>query len=102
MEMGKDFGLIAYNENPFYEIIGNGVPCISIDFNLLGDLAGNFVLNGEKNKAISANNSLSKRLNLIKNKSTVNICLITKKISKRPARFYISPFLCYTIVYKVL
>ncbi|WP_286845701.1 winged helix-turn-helix domain-containing protein [Proteiniphilum sp. UBA5310] len=50
MEMGKDFGLIAYNENPFYEIIGNGVPCISIDFNLLGDLAGNFVLNGEKIK----------------------------------------------------
>ncbi|MDD4800870.1 MAG: winged helix-turn-helix domain-containing protein [Proteiniphilum sp.] len=48
LKMGKDFGLIAYNENPFYEIIGTGVPCMSIDFNQLGDLAGKFVLNGKK------------------------------------------------------
>lgn len=48
MQIGKDFGLIAYNENPFYEVIGDGVPCISIDFDLLGSLAGDFVLSGEK------------------------------------------------------
>ncbi|MDD2246480.1 MAG: GntR family transcriptional regulator [Proteiniphilum sp.] len=50
LKMGTDFGLIAYNENPFYEIIGKGIPCISIDFYLLGNLAGKFVLNGRKIK----------------------------------------------------
>lgn len=50
LKMGSDFGLIAYNENPFYEIIGNGVACISIDFDLLGNLAGKFALNGKKIK----------------------------------------------------
>ncbi|MBZ4674371.1 MAG: Transcriptional regulator, partial [Dysgonamonadaceae bacterium] len=46
--MGTDFGLIAYNENPFYEIIGDGIPSFSVDFNLMGSLAADFVLNGEK------------------------------------------------------
>ena len=46
--MGTDFGLIAYNENPFYEIIENGIPSFSIDFNLMGSLAADFVLTGEK------------------------------------------------------
>lgn len=46
--MGTDFGLITYNENPFYEIIGDGIPSFSIDFNLMGSLAADFVLTGEK------------------------------------------------------
>lgn len=50
LKMGKDFGLIAYNEDPFYEVIGNGLPCISIDFKLLGNLAGEFALRGKKVK----------------------------------------------------
>lgn len=48
LQMGKDFGLIAYNEDPFYEVIGNGLPCISIDFKRLGELAGEFALKGKK------------------------------------------------------
>lgn len=46
--MGTDFGLIAYNENPFYEIIGDGIPSFSVDFNVMGSLAADFVLTGEK------------------------------------------------------
>ena len=48
MKMGKDFGLIAYNDNPFYEIIGDGISTISIDFNVMGSLAADFVLTGSK------------------------------------------------------
>lgn len=48
MKMGKDFGLIAYNDNPFYEIIGDGISTISIDFNVMGSLAADFVLTGNK------------------------------------------------------
>ncbi|MCW1734728.1 GntR family transcriptional regulator [Anaerorudis cellulosivorans] len=48
MKMGKDFGLIAYNENPFYEVIGDGVCSISVDFDLMGSLAADFALTGEK------------------------------------------------------
>ena len=48
MTMGKDFGLIAYNENPFYEVIGDGVCSISVDFDLMGSLAADFALTGEK------------------------------------------------------
>lgn len=46
-EIGKDFGMIAYNENPLYEIIGNGISTISVDFELMGSLAANFVLGKE-------------------------------------------------------
>lgn len=48
MKMGKDYGLIAYNENPFYEVIEDGVCSISVDFNLMGSIAGDFALTGEK------------------------------------------------------
>jgi len=48
MKMGKDFGLLAYNENPFYEVIGDGVSSISVDFNLMGSIAADFALTGKK------------------------------------------------------
>lgn len=43
-EPGKDYGLIAYNESPFYEVIGRGITSISIDFQKIGRLAADFVL----------------------------------------------------------
>lgn len=48
LQMSRDFGLIAYNENPFYEVLENGIPCISIDFNQLGNLAADFVIEEKK------------------------------------------------------
>ena len=42
-EIGKDIGLIAYNENPVLEVIKNGISTISIDFGLMGEKAANFI-----------------------------------------------------------
>lgn len=59
MVMGLDFGVIAYNENPFYEIIGNGVSSIGIDWKEMGTLAAEFIL---------TNNKVQKYLNTTINK----------------------------------
>lgn len=48
MEMGIDFGVIAYNENPFYEIIGEGVSSIGINWKDMGMLAAEFITTGKK------------------------------------------------------
>lgn len=43
----QDYGLLAYNENPFFEVIDGGISSISIDFRRMGELAAAFVLSGE-------------------------------------------------------
>lgn len=48
MVMGTDFGLIAYNENPFYEIIGTGVSSMGINWKEMGAKAADFILTGNK------------------------------------------------------
>ena len=48
MEIGIDFGVIAYNENPFYEIIGAGVSSIGINWKDMGMLAAEFITTGKK------------------------------------------------------
>ena len=42
--VGKDFGIIGYNHNPFYEVIENGISSIGIDWEEMGNLAARFVL----------------------------------------------------------
>jgi len=42
-EIGRDFGLIAYNDETVLEVIKNGISSISIDFGLLGEKAAHFV-----------------------------------------------------------
>lgn len=46
--IGKEIGLIAYNDTPMYEIIENGITVISTDFALMGKKAAEFVKNREK------------------------------------------------------
>lgn len=41
--IGKDVGLIAYNDTPMYEIIENGITVISTDFSIMGQKAAEFV-----------------------------------------------------------
>ncbi|MGI6046926.1 MAG: GntR family transcriptional regulator [Petrimonas sp.] len=48
LKVGKDFGLIGYNNNPFYEVIESGIASISIDWEEMGSLAADFVTNGER------------------------------------------------------
>lgn len=48
LSIGKDIGLIAYNDTPMYEIIENGITVISTDFAQIGQKAADFVTTREK------------------------------------------------------
>lgn len=43
---GKDFGLIAYNETPAYEVIDVGITSLSIDWKAMGVKAAKFITEG--------------------------------------------------------
>ncbi|MBK5195262.1 MAG: GntR family transcriptional regulator [Proteiniphilum sp.] len=43
LTIGKDYGLLAYNDNPFFEIVENGVSSIGINWEKMGELAALFV-----------------------------------------------------------
>lgn len=45
LKPGRDYGLLAYNENPYFEIIENGISSIGIDWQQMGEIASEFVLN---------------------------------------------------------
>lgn len=47
---GDDFGLIAYNDTPAYEVIDQGITALSIDWEELGHKAAEFVLTGKEIK----------------------------------------------------
>lgn len=47
-ECGRDFGVIAYNETPAYEVIDKGITTLSIDHRLMGLETSRFILNGEQ------------------------------------------------------
>ena len=44
LKCGIDFGLLAYNDTPFYEIINEGITTLSIDWETMGIEAALFVL----------------------------------------------------------
>jgi len=48
LKIGKDIGLIAYNDTPMYEVIDNGITVISTDFALMGRKAAEFVNTRQK------------------------------------------------------
>jgi len=45
LKCGKDFGLLAYNDIPSYEVIDEGITSLSIDWEMMGNESANFVLN---------------------------------------------------------
>lgn len=47
-QLGKDFGVISYNDTPMKEIVEGGVTVISTDFRKMGELAAQFVKNKQK------------------------------------------------------
>ncbi len=47
---GTDFGLVAYNDTPAYEVIDRGITALSIDWEALGRKAAEFVLTGKEMK----------------------------------------------------
>ena len=47
-ELGKDVGVLSYNDTPMKQIVGGGITVISIDFELMGEQAAKFVKNKQK------------------------------------------------------
>jgi DNA-binding LacI/PurR family transcriptional regulator len=54
--LGKDIGIISYNETPLKKIIGNGITVISADFGLMGKRAAIAVKERGVNKEVIATN----------------------------------------------
>lgn len=46
LECGTDFGLIAYNETPAYEVIDKGITSMSVDWKKMGAMMADFILTG--------------------------------------------------------
>ena len=44
---GEDFGLIAYNDTPAYEVIDKGITAMSIDWKEMGTMTADFILTGK-------------------------------------------------------
>lgn len=50
LEVGKDVGLISYNDVPLYAVVLGGLTTISTDFVKMGKLAAEMILNGKMDK----------------------------------------------------
>ncbi|WP_025763251.1 GntR family transcriptional regulator [Dyadobacter tibetensis] len=48
LDVGKDVGIISYNETPLKEILLNGITTISTDHEQMGRTAANLIINGEQ------------------------------------------------------
>lgn len=48
LKCGVDFGLIAYNDTPAYEVIDEGITALSIDWEVMGNQAAEFILTGKQ------------------------------------------------------
>jgi DNA-binding transcriptional regulator YhcF (GntR family) len=48
LKVGKDIGVISYNETPLKKIILNGITTISTDFKMMGEKAAEMALNNTK------------------------------------------------------
>lgn len=46
--VGKDVGIISYNETPWKQFIVNGITTISTDFKKMGEMAAQMILNNER------------------------------------------------------
>ncbi len=52
LEIGKNVGILAYNDSPLYEFVSCGITVISTDFREMGRKASQFIKNGDKVKEI--------------------------------------------------
>ena len=52
LEVGKDVGILAYNEVPLYEFVSSGITVISTDFRKMGHMAGQFVKERKRTREI--------------------------------------------------
>jgi DNA-binding transcriptional regulator YhcF (GntR family) len=50
LELGKDLGIISYNDTPLKEILANGITVISTDHEKMGETAAYMIINKRKGK----------------------------------------------------
>ncbi len=48
LKLGSDFGIISYNETPLKKVVENGITTISTDFNEMGTLLAEMILQNKK------------------------------------------------------
>ncbi|MNN83807.1 DNA-binding transcriptional repressor EbgR [compost metagenome] len=48
--IGKDVGIISYNETPLKKFILNGITTISTDFEMMGRMAAELIINKSKDR----------------------------------------------------
>ena len=48
LQMGKDVGVLSYNDTPMKQIVGEGISVITVDFEKMGRLAADFVKNKQQ------------------------------------------------------
>ncbi len=48
LRLGKDVGVLSYNDTPMKQIVGGGITVISVDFEKMGEEAAAFVKNKQK------------------------------------------------------
>ncbi|TDD94704.1 GntR family transcriptional regulator [Flavobacterium cellulosilyticum] len=48
LKLGKDLGVISYNETPLKKVVENGITTISTDFKAMGKIMAEMILNGKK------------------------------------------------------
>jgi DNA-binding LacI/PurR family transcriptional regulator len=48
LKLGADFGIISYNETPLKKVVENGITTISTDFNEMGTLLAEMILENKK------------------------------------------------------
>lgn len=61
--LGKDVGIISYNDTPMKQVVGGGITVISTNFELMGEQAAEFVKNKQK-VGLTLNTSLILRESL--------------------------------------
>ncbi len=48
LKLGRDFGIISYNETPLKKVVENGITTISTDFLAMGKIMAEMILGGKK------------------------------------------------------
>ena len=48
-KIGKDLGIISFNDSPLKEIVADGITTISTDFAAMGKVLARMILKSEKN-----------------------------------------------------
>jgi len=49
LKLGKDFGIVSYNETPLKKVVENGITTISTDFRAMGKIMAEMISEGKKN-----------------------------------------------------